>query len=282
MPTTPWCPSVSSAIQGKHGSGRVLRARAHGCGGARRLGARRALLGRVSREVVLGRLAAICKTRRALSCAAVQARAQEMLRDPAVTLPCFTLIGKFASIGGMLLCCVVVVGLAAPGRWHQPTRAASRTARPVLLSVQPPVGGARRAPPAGATDARRSRFRRKDGPPIVCAPSLAAYQAALREHLLPGDTVVEVGCQLGGTTALLAESAARVFGVDMDRDLADPAVRKSNAAYRQHATPADAGLPECVSLALLDPWDGAAMGALTAGLQVDPVTLCNRGCNPMR
>ena len=199
-----------------------------------------------------------------------------------VTLPCFTLIGKFASIGGMLLCWVVVVGLAAPGRWHQPTRAASRTARPVLLSVQPPVGGARRAPPAGATDARRSRFRRKDGPPIVCAPSLAAYQAALREHLLPGDTVVEVGCQLGGTTALLAESAARVFGVDMDRDLADPAVRKSNAAYRQHATPADAGLPECVSLALLDPWDGAAMGALTAGLQVDPVTLCNRGCNPMR
>ena len=87
----------------------------------------------------------------------------------------------------------------------------------------------------------------------MCAPSLAAYQAALREHVLPGDTVVEVGCQLGGTTALLAESAARVFGVDMARELASTAVRKSNAAYRQHATPADAGLPEHVLLALLDP-----------------------------
>ena len=55
----------------------------------------------------------------------------------------------------------------------------------------------------------------------------------------------------------------------MARDLASSAVRKSNAAYRQHATPADAGLPEHVSLALLDPWDGAAMGALTDGLEVD-------------
>ena len=166
---------------------------------------------------------------------------------------------------------LVFAGLADPSHW--PTRAAYRAARPVLLAErqpeQPPAGGARRAPPAGATDARRSRFRRKGGTPIVCAPSLAAYQAALREHVLPGDTVVEVGCQLGGTTALLAERAARVFGVDMARELASTAVRKSNAAYRQHATPADAGLPDSVSLFLLDPWDGAAMAALTDGLQVD-------------
>ena len=105
---------------------------------------------------------------------------------------------------------VVFAGLAHPSHW--PTRAAYRAAQPVLLAEQPPeqppAGGARRAPPAGATDARRSRFRRKGGTPIVCAPSLAAYQAALREHVLPGDTVVEVGCQLGGTTALLAERAA--------------------------------------------------------------------------
>ena len=178
-------------------------------------------------------------------------------------------LGQVSGGRAMLLACVVVVGLAPAGRWLHPTRAACRAARPALLSAQPPAGSARRAPPAGATDARRSRFRREGGPPIVCAPSLAAYQAALREHVLPGDTVVEVGCQLGGTTALLAERAGRVFGVDMARDLASSAVRKSNAAYRQHATPADAGLPEHVSLALLDPWDGAAMGALTDGLEVD-------------
>ena len=162
---------------------------------------------------------------------------------------------------------LVFAGLAHPSHW--PTRAAYRSAQPALLAEQPPAGGARRAPPAGATDARRSRFRRKGGTPIVCAPSLAAYQAALREHVLPGDTVLEVGCQLGGTTALLAERAARVFGVDMARELASTAVRKSNAAYRQHATPADAGLPDSVSLSLLDPWDGAAIAALTDGLQVD-------------
>ena len=52
-------------------------------------------------------------------------------------------------------------------------------------------------------------------------------------------------------------------------ELASTAVRKSNAAYRQHATPADAGLPDSVSLSLLDPWDGAAIAALTDGLQVD-------------
>ena len=132
----------------------------------------------------------------------------------------------------MLLCCVVVVGLAPAGRWLQPTRAACRAARPVLLSAQPPAGSARRAPPAGATDARRSRFRREGGPPIVCAPSLAAYQAALREHVLPGDTVVEVGCQLGGTTALLAERAERVRAAVLTRAPCRSRALRTGFAYR--------------------------------------------------
>jgi len=129
--------------------------------------------------------------------------------------------------------------------------------------------GAQRAPAAGVSDARRSRFRRDHGPPLVVAPSLVSFEAAVREHVRPGDVVVEVGCQLGRTTRLLAveRRAARVLGVDLARELQGKSGRQSSGTYRSHATPGEAGLPEeIVELALLDPWDSPALHArLAAG-----------------
>ena len=166
------------------------------------------------------------------------------------------------------LICGATTGLI-PGSWSQPVQPRLIEGRSSRLAGGVEQAGAQPAPPAGSTDARRSRFRRENGPPIVCAPSLASYHAAIREHVQQGDVVVEVGCALGNTTALLAErGAARVLGVDMARDLSGKGSRPSNAAYRQHASPAEAGLPaDVVQLALLDPWDVTAMRDMTEGRQ---------------
>lgn len=51
--------SVTSAAEGTHGSECVLRARARGCGGARRLNARRALSVESRETFLAGRLAAL-------------------------------------------------------------------------------------------------------------------------------------------------------------------------------------------------------------------------------
>ena len=100
------------------------------------------------------------------------------------------------------------------------------------------------------TDARRSRFRASTAPPLYCAPTLPLHQAAASSLVQPDDVVLEVGCQLGETTQILAD-AAHVVGVDISRDLRSGA----SSSYRQFDSPAAAGLPSNVALHLLDPRD---------------------------
>ena len=76
----------------------------------------------------------------------------------------------------------------------------------------------------------------------------------------PDDVVLECGCQLGETTAILAEKAAEVIGIDMDRSLD----QKSSwgGAYRSHATASEAGLPDNTRLHIVDPHDLLAVQEL--------------------
>ena len=68
---------------------------------------------------------------------------------------------------------------------------------------------------------RRSRFQPSTlSSDIVCAPNSKAFRRALEGAVREDDEVLEIGCQLGSTTSLLAARAARVIGVDMERDLA--------------------------------------------------------------
>ena len=144
-----------------------------------------------------------------------------------------------------------------------------------VVSV-PAHRGTQRAPAAGSADARRSRFKPTSGPPLVCAPSVAAYEAAVAQLVRGGDSVLEVGCQLGRTTRLLAEHVAggqagesgHVLGVDIERELHGKSGK--SATYRAHATAAGAGFdPATVDLVLLDPWDTPALLEATGGRPVD-------------
>ena len=131
--------------------------------------------------------------------------------------------------------------------------------------------GTQRAPAAGEDDARRSRFRATTGPLVHCAPSVAAYDAGARQLVQEGDGVLEIGCQLGRTTTIVADERAASFvvGVDMDRELNGKSGRNTGS-YRTHATPAEAGLPaEAVELHLLDPWDTLAVLRAVDGRAID-------------
>ena len=114
------------------------------------------------------------------------------------------------------------------------------------------------------TDARRSRFRSSSAPPLYCAPTLPLHQAAASSLVQDDDVVLEVGCQLGETTRLLAR-AANVVGVDISRDLRSGA----SSSYRQFASPEAAELPSNVVLHLLDPRDDLLeLQAVCAGRNV--------------
>ena len=135
----------------------------------------------------------------------------------------------------------------------------------------PTQQGTQRAPAAGEHDARRSRFRPTAGPRVLCAPSVAAYEAGVKQLIQEGDGVLEIGCQLGRTTKLIADerAASLVIGIDMDRELNGKSGRNLGS-YRAHATPAEAGLSaDVVELHLLDPWDTLAILRATAGRRVD-------------
>jgi len=53
------------------------------------------------------------------------------------------------------------------------------------------------------------------GPTLYVANGMDIYRDAAAALLEPADSVLEVGCQLDNTTALLASRAARVIGVDV-------------------------------------------------------------------
>ena len=135
--------------------------------------------------------------------------------------------------------------------------------------------GTQRAPVAGSADARRSRFRATTSVPIYCAPSVSAYEAGVAQLVRSGDSVLEVGCQLGRTTALLANittASGFVLGVDMHRELNGKSGKASS--YRCHATPAAAGLdPSCVHLALVDPWDTLALLSAVNARAIDVLAI---------
>ena len=107
-------------------------------------------------------------------------------------------------------------------------------------------------------DARRSRFRTAAGPLVFTASSQRALLAGVSRLVEESDYVLEIGCQLGDVTRMLADRAACVHGIDTDRELKGRSGR--SIAYRAHATPAEAGMdPSQVRLSLLDPWDMQAM-----------------------
>ena len=130
---------------------------------------------------------------------------------------------------------------AAPVRLRQPLRMMAG-------------GTQQREATDAANNARRSRFHSSSiGPDLVVAPSNKVYRNAAAALLRPDDVVLECGCQLGATTAVLANNAKTVIGIDMARSLD----RSSNwgGAYRSHATAREAGLPDNTVLHIADPRD---------------------------
>jgi SAM-dependent methyltransferase len=126
----------------------------------------------------------------------------------------------------------------------------SRVSRPIVMA-----GGTQtRKADFTSNRARRSRFQSSSsGPDLVIAPNTKVYRGAAAALVKQDDVVLECGCQLGETTALLAERASEVIGIDMDRSLD----KKSNwgGAYRAHATAGEAGLPDNTRLHIVDPHD---------------------------
>ena len=110
-----------------------------------------------------------------------------------------------------------------------------------LLVALPSVVSAALAAQRGV-QASRSRFRSAAAPPIYTASSLSDYHLGCKRLASADDTVLEVGCQLGGTTELLAARAARVIGIDIDRAL--DTTRGARGPFRSHGDPASAGLPD--------------------------------------
>ena len=129
--------------------------------------------------------------------------------------------------------------------------------RPIVMA-----GGTQtRKADSTSNSARRSRFQSSSsGPDIVIAPNTKVYRGAAAALVKPDDVVLECGCQLGETTAILAEKAAEVIGIDMDRSLD----QKSSwgGAYRSHATASEAGLPDNTRLHIVDPHDLLAVQEL--------------------
>lgn len=97
------------------------------------------------------------------------------------------------------------------------------------------------------SSAGRSRFKGCGGPALVTAGNLEIYRKAAVALLGPADCVLEVGCQLGSTTALLASKAACVVGVDINKDM--------DGKGRVHTSVADAGLPDNIMFDIADPHD---------------------------
>ena len=99
---------------------------------------------------------------------------------------------------------------AAPVRLRQPLRMMAG-------------GTQQREATDAANNARRSRFHSSSiGPDLVVAPSNKVYRNAAAALLRPDDVVLECGCQLGATTAVLANNAKTVIGIDMSSAGLDP------------------------------------------------------------
>ena len=81
-----------------------------------------------------------------------------------------------------------------------------------LLVALPSVVSAALAAQRGV-QASRSRFRSSAAPPIYTASSLSDYHLGCKRLASADDTVLEVGCQLGGTTELLAADGGVAAGV---------------------------------------------------------------------
>lgn len=156
---------------------------------------------------------------------------------------------------------------------HSPIPSITHPAAPRLTKIFAMAGGTQaRTDDARSNNARRSRFQSSSsGPSFVIAPNTKVYRAATAAILQPTDVVLEIGCQLGETTAMLASKASEVIGIDMDRNLD----QKSNwgGAYRSHATAADAGLPSNTHLHIADPRDLLSIQELCDGRGVSVLLL---------
>ena len=91
-------------------------------------------------------------------------------------------------------------------------------------------GGASEA--ASSTDGKacRSRFRKWSELRVICVNDLAQYEAAGGSSAGPEDEVLEVGCQMGATTAALCRHASRVIGIDIMRKTELASTEKANKA----------------------------------------------------
>ena len=129
------------------------------------------------------------------------------------------------------------------------------------MEAEETTGGTQRRTDGSMADARRSRFRPTIGPPIVCAPSASAYEAGIQQLVQSGDTVMEIGCQLGRTTRLITSmEPTHVLGLDIERELNGKSGRSSSSQYRTHANAEEAGFDkDQVELALIDPWETLAV-----------------------
>jgi SAM-dependent methyltransferase len=76
------------------------------------------------------------------------------------------------------------------------------------------------------------RLRSLSSRVLVCE-NVAEYRSATRARILPGDTVLEVGCHVGGTTRVVAEAlkigsaaGSALLGVDQRSDLIEQAKQR--------------------------------------------------------
>ena len=111
-------------------------------------------------------------------------------------------------------------------------------------------------PRGSGGETRRSRFRAVSPLRICAAHSTDGIAAAIRRVATDDDILLECGCQLGATTALLAARCRSVVGVDLDRSLDS---RGRSSVSRVHATAAAAGLPPSVRFECLDVFDALAL-----------------------